>query len=129
MKKPRRKGPPSRLRYEKRNPTISCRVPREVYDRLVAVKKSEKGSFASILKTGLGMIEAQRRKEAEIRKAALDQGYKNGYALAERRYKVTYPCSACGETIELSSNDEKQAAVAYMRQQGWRHRECAKSDG
>ncbi|MDO8671920.1 MAG: hypothetical protein Q7O66_10890 [Dehalococcoidia bacterium] len=125
MKKPRRKGPPSRLRYEKKKPTISCRVPKEIYDRLTAAKKSEKSSFADILKIGLGTIEIQRQDEAAVRKTAYADGFKNGYAKAERLYKVTYPCSVCGQTIELSSDGERQAASAYMRERQWRHGECA----
>lgn len=35
----KRHVPPSRSRYEKQNPTVSIRVPREMYDRLKTLKE------------------------------------------------------------------------------------------
>lgn len=118
------KKAPSRVRYEQAHPTVSCRVPGEVYEKLDLVKKSEGKSFADILKIGLGIIETKVREEGEIRKKAYTEGYRKGYSDAECKYKITYPCSVCGETIELSSREAKQAASGYMQEHGWGHRVC-----
>jgi len=128
MAKATKRQPPSRVRYEQSNPTVSCRIPREVYDRLQAVKKAEDKSFADILKIGLGILELQEQGEREIRRQSRADGYKEGYAEgfaeAERLYKVTYPCCICGETIEITSREAKQAASEYMRKSGWGHIAC-----
>ena len=124
MAKTVRRKAPSRARYEQAHSTVSCRIPREVYDRLRAVKEAEGKSFADILKIGLGIIEVRVKEEGETRKQGYDNGYRKGYAEAERTYKVTYPCSVCRKTIELTSKEAKRAANQYMQQHGWGHKEC-----
>ena len=69
MVKPIKKKAPSRTRYEQSHPTVSCRVSREIYDRLQAVKEADSKSFANILKVGLGLLEVQvKEKEKAKRK-------------------------------------------------------------
>src|SRR3990172_3407277 len=116
--KAKRKLPPSRIRYEERNPTVSCRVPQEIYDRLVAAKEVEGKSFADILKIGLGEQEVQAKKVKAARQQGRDEGYKKGYAEAESRYKVTYHCSQCRQPVVVDSLIEKEAIDKYMSQ-GW----------
>jgi predicted CopG family antitoxin len=101
-------------------------VQKEVYDKLQKAKQAEGKSFADILKTGLGIVEARREEEEEeeSRKKAQSQGYNKGYAQAERLYKVTYPCNICRKTITLNSLEEKKAASQYMQQHGWGHGAC-----
>jgi predicted CopG family antitoxin len=115
-----RRKPPSRIRYEESHPTISCRVAKEIYDRLQDIKKGEGRSFSDILKTGLGMLEAEAEKEDK----AYSEGYKKGYKKAEQKFKVTYACSVCGKIMSLTSEEEKQAAGEYMKEQGWHYDEC-----
>jgi hypothetical protein len=122
MPKATRKAP-SRVKYEQAHPTVSCRVSREVYDRLRAATEAKGMSFADALKVGLGLIEVQVAAEAKVRKEGHDVGYKKGCAEAEQLYKVTYPCKVCRETLTVTSLAEKQAISKYM-QQGWGHKEC-----
>ena len=117
---------PSRVRYEQGHPTVSCRVPMEVYDKLQKAKEAEGKSFADIMKIGLGIIEARMKEEGEVRTKAYNQGYNNGYAEAKLLYMVTYPCTVCGETIELKSEKAKEAASEYMQEHGWGHGACHK---
>ena len=124
MAKTVRRKAPSRARYEQAHPTVSCRIPREVYDRLRAVKEADGRSFADILKMGLGIIEVGVKEEGEIRKQAHTKGYKKGYADAERIYKVTYPCNVCRKTLTVTSTAEKEAIRKYMQEDGWGHGEC-----
>lgn len=124
MAKAGKKKPPSRIRYEQGHPTVSCRVPKEVYDRLQAVNKSESRSFADILKIGLGILEVKRKEEEKIKKKAHVEGHRRGYADAQRLYIVTYPCKVCRGTLVVTSDDEKQAIKRYMQEHGWGHRQC-----
>jgi len=124
MAKATKRQPPSRVRYEQSHPTVSCRVPREVYDRLQAVKKAEGKSFADILKTGLGILELREKDKRKIRRQSHAEGYRKGYAEAERLYKVTYPCCICGEIIEITSSEAKQAASQFMQEHRWGHIAC-----
>jgi len=115
---------PSRKRYEQSHPTVSCRVPKDVYDRLQAAKEMEGKSFADFLKIGLGVLEVQAKNEADLIKQGYVIGYKKGYAEAETTFKVTYPCSICGKALTVTSQDEKEAIRGYMRENGWRHMAC-----
>lgn len=132
MAKAGKKNPPSRVRYEQRHPTVSCRIPKDVYDRLQAVKAAEGKSFADVLKIGLGILEVRVKEEGEVRKQAHAQGYKKGhaegygkgYAEAENLYKVTYPCSVCRKTLMVTSTNEKEAIKKYMQEHSWGHAEC-----
>jgi len=119
MTKVKRK-PPSRIRYEQTHPTVSCRVPTKVYDRLQETKENEGKSFADILKIGLGILELKAKKDEK----AYSKGYRDGYRQAELEFKVTYSCSICGKIIALRSAKEREAARKYMEEEGWSHAEC-----
>ncbi len=124
MAKATKKKAPSRIRYEASHPTVTCRVSKEIYDRLEAVKKAEGKSFADVLKIGLNIVEPLIKKAKEARDLGWDEGFQGGYSEAERLYKVTYSCSVCGEMVELTDEEEKKAAAAYMTEAGGRHSEC-----
>jgi len=124
MAKAIRKKAPSRLRYEQAHPTVSCRVPREVYDRLQAVKEADGKSFADVLKIGLGILEVEAKEKAEVRKQGHAEGYRKGYAEAEHLYKVIYPCNACRKMLTVTSREEKEAIKKYMQEHGWGHSAC-----
>ena len=128
MAKAVKKKAPSRARYEQRHPTVSCRVPRDVYDRLKAVKKAEGRSVADILKIGLGILEPQIKDKAEIIKKAYNSGrddaYEEGYCDGALYYRVTYPCSVCGKWLEVTTEAEKEAIKQFMQQEGWGHKKC-----
>jgi len=120
----RARKPPSRVRYEQGHPTVSCRVPREIYGRLKAVMEAKGQSFSDVLKVGLGLLEVQAKQEAEVRKQGYAAGYRNGCAVGERLYKVTYPCSVCRKTLAVTNEEEKEAISEYMQEQGWGHGAC-----
>lgn len=124
MAKSAKRQAPSRIRYEQGHPTVSCRVPKKLYDRLRAAKEAEGRSFADILKMGLGIIEVRIKGEAEARREGHAKGYKKGYADAEHLYEVTYFCNVCGQTMRVTTPEEKEAIKSYMRQHGWGHKEC-----
>ena len=124
MAKTVNKKAPSRVKYEQTHPTVSCRVPREVYEKLQSAMARDSKSFADILKIGLGILELQVKEEREIMKKGRAEGYRKGYAEAEGLYKVTYRCSVCGKTLMVKSRDEKEAIKEYMQEHGWGHKAC-----
>jgi len=115
--KKKRKSP-SREKYEKENPTVSGRVPKETRDRLYANLAKQGMSLADALKVLAGELEVKVRPVDEARKA--------GYEEAKNRYMVPYPCSVCGEPIPITSPKAKEAVSKYMTEQGWGHVECHK---
>jgi len=119
-----KRKPPSRVRYEQGHPTVSCRISRELYDRLQKLKDSEGKSFADILKIGLGVVELQATNEAELKKQGYTKGYKKGYADAESVFRITYPCNVCGKTMIVAGDVAKETIRGYIRDNYWGHTEC-----
>ncbi|MBI2847143.1 MAG: ribbon-helix-helix protein, CopG family [Chloroflexi bacterium] len=116
MKK-KRHYPPSRLRYEQANPTISVRVSRQLHERLKSLKEKSGKSVGDVVREALGVQEKSL-------KGIYRRGYNKGWTDAEQRYRVDYPCSRCGGTLTIDSDEEKQAAAMYMREQEWCHGRC-----
>lgn len=114
--KTHRGKPPSRLRYERSHPTVSCRVSLKTYRALDKARQDEGWSFADMLKAGLGTL----RADAEMQQKAYEQGHRD----AEKRFKVSYPCSVCGRPIAIEGQQAKQSAAQYMSEHGWAHTEC-----
>jgi predicted DNA-binding protein len=79
-RKPKRRAPPSRIKYEKSHPTVSCRVSKELYDRLDKSRKVDGKSFADILKIGLGIAENNDKKIIQ----AKNEGWLEGYVEGEK---------------------------------------------
>ena len=113
----KRRVPPSRSRYEERNPSVSIRVSREMYDRLKTLREQTDKSLGDILREALGVQEPATR-------AAYSRGYKKGCADAEKLYRVDYRCSVCNGRLTIKNDTSKQAAAKYMRAHGWSHRSC-----
>ena len=125
MVKVTRRKAPSRVRYEQSHPTISCRVPLEIYQKLQAVKKAEDRSFTDILRIGLGQLEVKVSQEKEARQQGYKKGYNDGYKRAAALYMVSYPCKKCGKMIAVTDNNEKEAIKTYMLEHKWSHSECS----
>jgi len=121
--------PPSRIRYEKSHPTVSCRLSADVYKRLEKIKSKEKKSFADILKVGMGILEVKTQQESAIREKAFLQGYKEGYTKAEIEFKVTFWCAICGKAMAVTGKEAKAAVAGYMKEHGWGHAECHEREG
>lgn len=124
MPKVTKRPPPSRIKYEQGHPTVSCRVPKEIYDRLVKAKEVEGKSFADILKLGLEKAEKRANKLIEARMQSWTEGHKKGFEEAALKYKVTYHCSKCGQIMEVQHPNEKEAIDELMRKAGWAHQPC-----
>lgn len=55
-------GPPSRIRYEKSHPCVTCRVSRTEYDQLDELRRSQGKSFKQLLLTGAGLLKADGKR-------------------------------------------------------------------
>ncbi len=103
MASKQRRKPPSRIKYEKENPTVSARLPVEVRGKLLAKLKTLDMRLADALKVIAG--------ELEIKAVPIEEAKKASYEEAKKRYMVTYLCRVCGK---------------YMTEHGWGHAECHK---
>ena len=127
MKEKSKRVPPSRDRYEKANPTVSCRVSKEMNDALEIIRKREGKSIADILKIGLGKLEVKATADSKIGDTALLEGYNTGFSDAKKTFMIEYPCSVCGEMITVSTAEEKEAIMQCMVEHNWGHDSCHKS--
>ncbi|MFA4837638.1 MAG: hypothetical protein WC749_16430 [Dehalococcoidia bacterium] len=124
MAKSKHKKPPSRVRYEEANPTVSCRVSLEAYAKLKSIKEDQNMSFGELLLIGAGIMERRQADEAKLKSAASDDGYRKGCAVTERRFKISYHCAVCRETIDVTTPDEKKFAAEAFETRGWAHQVC-----
>jgi len=124
MAKGKIKKTPSRVKYEKKRPTVSFRISKELYDRLQAVKEAEGKSTTEVLKVGVGLLEVKVSKEKEAKRQGYDEGFEKGYEEAGELYKVTYLCKICRRTLVVTSAKEKGAIKSYMLEHGWGHADC-----
>ena len=115
--KKKRKSP-SREKYEKENPTVSGRMPKEKRDKF----------YANLAKSGRSVSDALNSlaDDLELKVRPIDEARRQGYEEAKNRYMVTYPCSLCGKLISLTSPKAKEAVIRYMTDCGWGHTECHK---
>ncbi len=111
--------PPSRLRYETANPTISIRVSQELKEELEEMKEMSGLSLADILNAGL---EKLKPDVDQFYDQGLKEGYEMGYEIAEEEFKVMATCLGCGKA-HLPVVGETMKAVAARMLMGW----CAKS--
>ena len=110
--------PPSRLRYESRNPVVTVCLSQETKLQLDLLKFESGMSAADVLRNGLD------RAKPDI-KAAYERGVEDGVETGREIYEVPYACGECGEWhLSISSDEEKVAAAAFMTQQGWHDPRC-----
>ncbi len=112
-RRPKRHVPPSRLRYEQENPTVSFRLPWSLRADLSDILNVSGQSFADFVKEALGA------KERSVGAA-----YDTGRRVAKEDYLVTYPCTVCRKTIEVDSDNEKLAARKFFEESRWGHGNC-----
>ena len=117
MARKRKHVPPSRLRYEYENPTVSVRVSRQLFEELRALKARSGKGVGDVLREAIG---AQAATVGD----AYQHGFRDGSRRTMAQYRVDYRCSGCGGTLTVTAKAEKQAVAAYMREHGWKHRDC-----
>jgi len=97
---------PSRIKYDNSHPVVSCRVSRDIYNKLVEAWNKDGKSSADILKVGLGVQEASSSQSWQ-------RGHKAGYAKGRAealRHIALGKCSVCDEPIFFDLTDDKDSA-------------------
>jgi hypothetical protein len=113
-----RHRPPSRLRYEAEHPVIGVRVDSATYARLVALRDESGATLGALVRRSLGVVEADVAQD----ELACLGAYSEGQMEALGVYQITFPCSVCGQPMEVKAGSEMaQAAVAYLAERGWVH--------
>ena len=110
----------ARMRYEEKRPTKSFRTDAELDERIKTIQKDEGLSVAGIVRIGVEKLELRHRSEEEIR----GRGYQEGYLAAKAKYAVSYRCAECNKMLAITTDAEKKAAAQYMRENGWKHKDC-----
>ncbi len=115
------KKPPSRERYEKENPTVSARVPKETRDKLLEV----------LPKLGMSLSDAFTvlAGELEVKAVPIDEARRQGYEEAKKLYMVTYQCFICGKTIAITNPETKRVVSKFLTTHGWGHTKCIEQMG
>jgi hypothetical protein len=113
---------PSRVKYEKKNPAITLRVPLEFKIKIDKMAETTGKSISLIVYDILSGAEnnfsaAFKKFEKDI----FDKGYRNG----QKDWAIWYYCSICKNGIYIKPNsDDHKATMRYMEEQGWGHKEC-----
>ena len=89
VKRKGRRVSPSRERYEQRNPTVTIRLNRELYDEVRALKEESGHTPAEVLKIGLDRA-----------KPALDTAFQQGMKAALDAC-LEFVCDSCADEVEL----------------------------
>ena len=59
------------------------------------------------------------------RKKGYNEGYRDGYSKGTTDFKITYPCSICGNELGMKPGaKDHEAMKGLMRQAGWAHSTC-----
>ena len=112
MKKMRHQ-PPSKIKYNQTHPTVSIRVSQDLYDQLKDLREKSGKSLGDILRQALD-------KQAP----SANKAFQRGFNEARRQFVVMYRCVICGGPIEVTTAQEKQDIVEYMRSERWGHGGC-----
>ena len=115
-----RHKPPSRIRYEQNNPTISFRVSREVHDKLKDHLAKRHVSFADFVKESLGVQQIQIPDVGKIKQAARTEGYNK----AKKEYIICIRCSECQQPMAVLPNSDMHKAIIDHLEGLWFHTRC-----
>ena len=122
--------PPSRIRYEKSHPTVSCRLDEETYD-LLKQRLEELGgvSVADFVKDALGHLQLKMPDLEDIEDMK-EEERDSGYAEARELFQIWCYCSVCGKKIDVEPNSNAhKAMIGYMKEHGWAHASCLDAQG
>jgi hypothetical protein len=117
-RKPKRQ-PPSRARYQSDHPTIGVHVDLATHAKLIELRERSGLSFGQLVRRALGVVE----HDVE---AAYEAAYSLGWADGERegwsQAVLNFPCSVCGQPVEVRAGSEiARAAAAHLVERGWVH--------
>ena len=71
----------------------------------------------------------------KAKKSYVDMGYQDGFLMGThagynegiKDWRISYPCSICGELIPLKLGEKStEDAIEYLKSKGWAHSACLK---
>ena len=110
-----RRKTPSRERYERDHPVVAIRVTQEMLMEMEALRARGR-SWGDILRVGLGRQTAADR--------SLEEARRQGYAEGRARFSIAFPCSVCGQPIEVETPNVKEFVAKALMQARWVHAAC-----
>ncbi len=116
---PRKGVPPSRLRYEAKNPSITFRVNQKQFEKLQEMCEKTRLSVGKLVRRMLGL-------EARSTKEAYEKGYRDGEGT------FTVPCCKCGRMMrfDIKSPKQEEAKQELLRAfSRWAHTTCPGDEG
>ena len=112
--------PPSRIKYERSHPTLSCRLDKQTHDLLYKRLKDNGLSFADFVKSQLGVLEL---KIPDVKKIQ-NEAYQKGYAKAINEYRIQLLCQKCWKPMTVMPNDNLHKAIREQIEGVWFHSNC-----
>jgi len=124
MRRPYHK-PPSRVRYEKSHPTVSCRLNKETYDLLKQRLKELGGaSVADFVKDALGRLQL-KMPELEDTERVREEAKREGYNQATKEWQIWYYCFMCEKKVTVKPNSvDHNRIIDLARKKCWSHESC-----
>ena len=132
-KKIAKKPYPAQLRYYRKNPVVSFRLPAEEKQRLEDIAREKGMTLSQLFKSYYDKIKAtdeelreelRKKNETELKKE-YDRGYKEGYKKAEEDWKIDFECPICFKKAYIRPNTETHALVKdFLQKKKWGHEEC-----
>ena len=113
----KKEPPPAKIKYDKSHPIVSIRLTPELKKKLEEIKVKSGKTPADILKEAL-----------EIQAPSVNDAWTRGYLSAQFHHGVSYHCSVCGKSVNISTPEERKAAAEYMEEHRWGHGECINKD-
>ncbi len=114
--------PPARVRYRERHPTVTISLPdREANAKLTELSIRSGLSRGHLVKRALGVVE----EDVERIEQAVQEGWELGMSDGHHAYSITFPCSGCGQPMEVRAGSAMaKAATDHLVEQGWVHGAC-----
>jgi hypothetical protein len=109
---------PSRIRYEQSHPTVSARISKDEYQKLMQYLDERVISFADFVRESLDI----QKPDIE---AIWEAGRQEGYFQAKSEFEIWCFCHRCRKPITILPNSKlHKALIEYMLAKGWGHTNC-----
>ena len=119
-KKRTKSKPPSRQRYEIKNPTVSARMSIQNRDKLRLVLRKQGTTLPKVLIAFANEQEIKLKSIGEVRKT----GYELGFRDAKLWYSVSFPCAKCGHTVFVKGTEQIAQVREIIIEARLAHAEC-----
>ncbi len=112
--------PPSRERYEEKNPCWTVRMPKEWIDEINAFLEDSDQSRRNFMAIAL---EKQKTDYSQVHDQGYIEGFNSGHAQGFNKFAL--PCHICGKNITFDLNNNTEAAKKIYETFGsYAHSEC-----